>query len=349
MNFFHLSHTDMDGYGCQLIAKKIFPDGNYYNANYGLEVKIYLEEILTSLKKLPKTESALFMITDLNLSSDESKKLDNEINKLNDNGYNIQLQLLDHHGTGSKSAKRYEWYFLDTNRCATKITYDYFMENYPEFQEQCEENFAQLVQAINAADIWLENDELFEYGKVCMSMVARSYEVNNSLFPNQNRDYKLFLLTSALEFVTKENGHILLDEQIYHLKKKFLIKDNKNNSLDNLSSNFLVASLGTKKEELTVYYKEHKGLLTYGLGGISIPANAFLKANNDYDFFIDVGRRGKASLRADNKLDVSQLASKLGNGGGHPNASGTSFDDFKETVIYEDVKTYIQDKLNNCG
>ena len=349
MNFFHLSHTDMDGYGCQLIAKKIFPKGNYYNANYGLEVKIYLEEIITTLKTLPKEELALFMITDLNLSVDESKKLDNEINTLNDNGYNIKLQLLDHHGTGSKSAKRYEWYFLDTSRCATKIVYDYFIKNYQEFPTLCEENFDKLVQAINAADIWLEEDELFEYGKVCMSMVSRSYEVNNSLFPNQNREYKLFLLTKAIEFLTKPNGYILLDEQIYHFKKQFLNKENKNDSLDNLSSSFLVQSLGNKKGELTVYYKEHKGLLTYGLGGISIPANAFLKANKDYDFFIDVGRRGKASLRADNNIDVSLLAGKLGNGGGHPNASGTSFDDFKETVIYEDVKNYIQNKLNNCG
>jgi len=349
MNFFHLSHTDMDGYGCQLIAKKIFPKGNYYNANYGLEVKIYLEEILTSLQELPKTEPAFLMITDLNLSTDESKKLDNDITALNNDGYNIKLQLLDHHGTGSKSAKRYEWYYLDTDRCATKIVYDYFMENYPEFPEKCEENFDKLVQAINAADIWLDEHKLFEYGKVCMSMVARSYEVNNSLFPNQNREYKLFLLTSAIEFVDKPDGYVLLDEQIYHLKKSFLIKEGKNDSLDNLSSNFLVESLGSKKDELTVYYKEHKGLLTYGLGGISIPANAFLKANKDYDFFIDVSRRGKASFRADNKIDVSVLAAKLAKGGGHPNASGAAFKDFKETVIYEDVKKYIENKLKNCG
>jgi len=349
MTFFHLSHTDMDGYGCQLIAKKIFPDGNYYNANYGLEVKIYLEEITNSIKELPKNKEVLFIITDLNLSIDESKKLDNDINTLNANGHKIKLQLLDHHGTGSKSAKRYDWYFLDTKRSATKITYDYFIKNFKAFSSLCENNFDKLVQAINAADIWLEDDELFEYGKVCMSMVSRSYEVNNSLFPNDNRIYKHYLLTKALDYIEQENGYITLDSKIYTLKKEFLQRSGPNDSLDNLSSKFLVESLGDKKEELTIYYKEHKGLLTYCLGSISIPANAFLKANKEYDFFIDVGKRGRASLRADNKLDVSLLASKLGNGGGHPNASGTSFDDFKETVIYEDVKKYIQNKLKTCG
>ena len=62
-----------------------------------------------------------------------------------------------------------------------------------------------------------------------------------------------------------------------------------------------------------------------------------------------MGRRGRASFRADNKIDVSKLAGKLAGGGGHPNASGAAFDDFQETVLYEDVKQYIQNKLDNCN
>lgn len=349
MIFFHLSHTDMDGYGCQLISSKIFPTGKFYNANYGMEVKLNIEEILNNIKKLPKEQAILFLITDLNLSAEESKQLNNDINALNHEGYNITLQLLDHHGTGSKSAKRYEWYFLDTSRSATKITYEYFMTNYKEFASLCEENFNFLIQAINAADIWLEDDPLFEFGKVCMSMVSKSFEVNNTLFPDKNREYKFFLLLKTLQYITQPDGYILLDEQIYHNKKEFLNQTDKNDSLDNLSSTYLVHSLDCMKEELTIYYKEHKGLLTYGLGSISIPANAFLKANKDFDFFIDMGKRGKASFRADNKLDVSILAGKLANGGGHPNASGASFLDFKEVSTYEEVKKYVQEKLNNCG
>ncbi|MBL6969972.1 MAG: phosphoesterase, partial [Campylobacterales bacterium] len=145
-----------------------------------------------------------------------------------------------------------------------------------------------------------------------------------------------------------ENAHILLDEQIYHIKKEYLQLDENNDTMDNLSSKYLVKMLDDQKEDLTVVYKDHKGLLTYTLGNISIPANRFLKENSDYDFFIDVGRRGRASMRADNKLDVALLASKIGKGGGHPNAAGTAFNDFKETINYNDIKIYIQNKLNNC-
>lgn len=348
MTFFHLSHTDMDGYGAQLVSKKIFPQGYFLNANYGIEVKLYLNDIVKRISEHPKDTPIFFLITDLNLSVDESKKLDTEITQLKEDGYNIQLQLLDHHATGSKSAKRYDWYFLDTSRSATKITYDYFKENYEEFALKCEENFATLIDAINAADIWLDEDPLFEFGKVCMSMVTKAFEVNHTLFPNESRDYKHFLLTSALEYINEENGYITFDESIYHLKKQYLNKTTMNNTLDNLTSKYLVASLDSKKEELTIYYKEHKGLLTYNLGNISISANEFLQQNPDYHFFMNLGTRGRAGFRANNKIDVSLLAQKLAGGGGHPNASGASFSDFKETVIYEDVKKFIQNKLNQC-
>jgi len=348
MKFFHISHTDLDGFGCQLTTRKIFPDAIYYNANYGIEVKMFLKDALEKIALSDKNEDIFLLITDLNLTPDESKKLDREIANLNNDGFTITLQLLDHHGTGQKSADKYDWYYLDTSRSATKITYDYFCEHYPEFKNQCPPNYENLINAINAVDIWLDDEELFEFGKVCMSMISKSYEINNSLFSKQSREYKFFLLTQTLQYVDKENGHILLDENVYHIKKEFLKLDDNNNTLDNLSSNYLVKSLDNKKEELTVHYLDKKGLLTYNLGSISIPANAFLRANPDYDFFIDINRRGRTGLRANNKLDVSVLAQKLAGGGGHPNASGAAFKDFKETVLYSEVKKYFQNKLDTC-
>ena len=344
MEFFHLSHTDLDGYGCQLISQKIYPNGRYFNANYGLEVKTNLKIILDEISKLDNKD-VFFLISDLNLSADESKGLNKDINRLNNEGFNIKLQLLDHHGSGQKSADKYDWYYLDVSRCATKITYEYFQTNYEEFDNLCEDGFDILIESINAVDIWLEDSKYFEFGKVCMTMIAKAYEINNTLFANENRKYRLTLLKNTLQYVTQEDGNIKLDEQVYYLKKEYLKDDQANDTMDNLSSRYLVKMLDDKKEELTVYYKDHKGLLTFTLGGISIPANTFLKANPDYDFFVDVSRRGKASMRADGKLDVANLASKIANGGGHPNASGMAFNDWKETIQYSVVKEFIQNKL----
>ena len=346
MKLFHISHTDLDGYGCQLITKEYFKEGSFYNANYGLEVKLTIKKVLEEII-LFKEEEILFLISDLNLTIQESKDLDKDINKLIEEGYKIKLQLLDHHISGKKSADSFYWYYLDEKRCATKIVYDYMFEEYEGFESKINSWLEPLVNTINAVDIWLDHDvKNFEFGKVIMSMISKVREVNNILFADLNREFRFYLLKEASSFLNEVDGHIKLDNEVHFLKKKFLKLDKKDDTLDNLSATYLVKTLDKVKENLTVTYKEHKGLLTYCLGSISIPANAFLKANKDYDFFIDVNKKGNASFRADGKVDVSLMASKIAAGGGHINASGGKFEDFKESIDYNEVKNYVQNKLD---
>ena len=346
MKLFHISHTDLDGYGCQLITKEYFKEGSFYNANYGLEVKLSIKKVLEEII-LFKEEEILFLISDLNLTIQESKDLDKDINKLIEEGYRIKLQLLDHHISGKKSAETYYWYYLDDKRCATKIVYDYMFEEYEGFESKINSWLEPLVNTINAVDIWLDHDvKNFEFGKVIMSMISKVREVNNILFADLNREFRFYLLKEASKFLNEVDGHIKLDNEVHFLKKGFLKLDKKDDTLDNLSATYLVKTLDKVKENLTVTYKEHKGLLTYCLGSISIPANAFLKANKDYDFFIDVNKKGNASFRADGKVDVSLMASKIAAGGGHINASGGKFEDFKESIDYNEVKNYVQNKLD---
>ncbi len=346
MKLFHISHTDLDGYGCQLITKEYFKEGSFYNANYGIEVKLTIKKVLEEILAF-KEEDILLLISDLNLTFQESKDLDRDISKLIEDGYKIKLQLLDHHISGKKSADAYYWYYLDEKRCATKIVYDYIFEEYDGFDFTVSSWLEPLVNAINAVDIWLDHQiKNFEFGKVVMSMISKVREVNNILFADLNRELRFYLLKEAAKFLDEVDGHIKLDNEVHFLKKEFLKLDNKDDTLDNLSASYLVKSLIDVKGDLTVVFKGHKGLLTYCLGSISIPANAFLKANPDYDFFIDVNKKGNASFRADGKVDVSQMAAKIAGGGGHVNASGGRFEDFKESINYQDVKTYVQSKLD---
>ena len=343
MRLFHISHTDLDGYSCQFLTSKVFEKTEYFNANYGMEVKLTILKVLENITNY-KDEDILVIISDLNLTLQESIDLDSEIKRLNDEGYNITLQLLDHHITGKKSAEKFSWYFLDDKRCATKIVYDYLLEKF----NASIKDYEFLVNCINAVDIWLEKEkDNFEFGKVLMSMLVKAREINSILFPNLDREYKFYLLEKAKEFLGQDSANIKLDNDIHFLKKEFLKLDDFDDTLDNLGAKYLVKTLENVKDELTVTYKGQKGLLTYCLGSISIPANTFLKANKDYDFFIDINKKGNASFRADGKLDVSMLAQKIANGGGHVNASGGKFEDFKECIDYLSVKMYIQGKLDN--
>lgn len=346
MKLFHISHTDLDGYGCQLITKEYFKEGFFYNANYGLEVKLTIKKVLEEIIAF-KEEEILFLISDLNLTLQETKDLDRDINKLIEDGYTIKLQLLDHHISGKKSADSFYWYYLDEKRCATKIVYDYIFEEYDGFDFTVSSWLEPLVNTINAVDIWLDHDvKNFEFGKVIMSMISKVREINNILFADLNREFRFYLLKEAARFLDEVDGHIKLDNEVHFLKKKFLKLDKKDDTLDNLSASYLVKTLENIKDDLTVTYKGHKGLLTYCLGSISIPANAFLKANPEYDFFIDLNKKGNASFRADGIVDVSLIAAKIAGGGGHVNASGGRFEDFKESISYIDVKNYVQNKLD---
>ena len=345
MKLFHISHTDLDGFGCQLITKEYFKEGFFYNANYGLEVKLSIKKVLEQMVSY-KDEEILFLISDLNLTFQESKDLDKEINNLIKDGYKIRLQVLDHHISGKKSADSFYWYYLDDKRCATKIVYDFMFEEFDGFDIETREWLSPLVDCINAVDIWLEHESKnFEFGKVIMSMVSKVREINNILFADLNRDFRIYLLKKASTYINQIDGYIKLDNEVHFIKKEFLRLNDKDDTLDNLSATYLVKSLESIKEDLTITYNGHKGLLTYCLGSISIPANAFLRANPEYDFFIDINKKGNASFRADGKVDVALMATKLANGGGHVNASGCKFEDFKEVIDYSEVKIYVQNKL----
>jgi len=338
----HLSHIDLDGYSCQLIMKftpyKIFN----YNANYGAEVRQKLEMILENIKE--NNEASLIFITDLNLTADESRWLNSEVNKLNEMKKDIKITLLDHHGSGEESSKKYEWYYLDTTRCATKITYDYVKKHFEFDEPSWMEGF---VNVVNAVDLWKQEEVAnFEYGKVCMRLVNETRELNRVMFSTEDTKYKLSLLLEASKFLNEENAPIILDEKIHSLKKAFFKKD-KDDTLDNLSTKYIVELLGKARKEKTIYYKGYKGFLSYGVGNTSIIGNGFLTTYPEYDFIVDVSYRGTMSLRANNKVSVAQISKEWANGGGHPNAAGGRIIGFKEQYRYDRVKKQIEKIIND--
>ncbi|MEK6660165.1 MAG: phosphoesterase [Campylobacterota bacterium] len=338
----HLSHTDLDGYSCQLIMKYTPYTLFNYNANYGAEVKQTLELILQNINK--DDRSATILITDLNLTADESRWLHMEIIKLNENKKDITLLLLDHHGTGEDSAQKYEWYYLDTSRCATKITYDYAKEHFTLDAPLWMEKF---VNIVNAVDLWkMEEVENFEYGKVCMRLISEARELNKIMFPEADNSYKISLLHEATKYIDKIDAPIILDDNIHMLKKTFFKKE-QNDTIDNLSTKFIVSLLGEARAEKTIYYKGYRGYLSYGVGNTSIVGNGFLLTYPEYDFIIDVSYRGTLSLRANNGVSVALISKEWCGGGGHPNAAGGRIIGFKEQYRYDLVKQQIEKIIND--
>jgi len=339
---YHLSHIDLDGYGCQYLSTECFDDIVCYNANYGPEVSARLEEITSAIEISPREgrEETLILVTDLNLSAKECSWLEKRAVELG-----VKVQLLDHHGTGEKMSERYAWYYLDTTRSATKITYEWLRRNY-DFDP--DGNHEILVDAINAIDIWLSESEYFEYGKVMLGMISGAREINRILFPSHDREYKLTLIGKAEEILRDyplEEAPIVLDDMLHAGKKSFFMKE-RNDTKDNLVSSFVTSLLSGERDRMTISYGEYRGILGYNVGNASLIGNAFLVANPEYDFYMDVNSRGNFSLRSNDKVDVSRIAEKIGNGGGHPNASGGKIENFKDSFVYERLRDFIQEYMD---
>ena len=338
----HLSHIDLDGYSCQMVMKYTPYKIYNYNSNYGAEVRQKLEMILENINK--NRDKALILITDLNLTAEESRWINSNVYKLNESKKDVKLILLDHHGSGEDSANKHKWYYLDTSRSATKITYDYAKENF-ELNEPSWMN--KYVNIVNAVDLWKQEEvENFEYGKVCMKLITETRELNKVMFANEDSHYKLSLLDEARKFMDIKDAPIVLDDKIHFLKKGFF-QEEENNTLDNLTTKYVVKLLGKARAEKTIYYKGYRGYLSYGVGNTSIIGNGFLLAYPEYDFIVDVSFRGTMSLRANNQVNVAQISKEWANGGGHPNAAGGRIMGFKEQYRYDRVKQQIEKIIND--
>jgi len=329
----------LDGYACQFLIAKCFKKIEFANSSYGDEITRRLKTFFDQML-LENARSILLLITDLNLNKQQCLYIEEQIEKLQNLKSNITIQakLLDHHGSGKDVAAQFSWYYLDTSRSATKITYDWLVDTVG-----CKTitKYESLIDAINAVDIWLTDKKEFEFGKVLMGAIASSKELGRTLFDDKDREHKFHLISSANNLIDEDNAHIKLDNSMHAIKKAFFVEDRDDNTLDNLIADYLTNLLTTKKDDLKIFYEDKIGVLTYGIPNISVIGNAFLVANPDIDFILNVSPNGSISLRSNNKADVSEIASTLVGGGGHPNASGGRVSNFKEIFSYIDVKLLI--------
>lgn len=310
---YHISHNDLDGYGCQLLANEVIKDIEFFNVNYGKELQEVLDRIPLMLN-----QGDMLLITDLNLSEEQCAKLD-----LAATNINFKIHLWDHHISGEKQAAKYDWYYLDTSMCATAITYQelqgmFIMSN---------EKLNNLTDLINTYDMWKEDNSQINISK----SLNQVFNENKNSFPEELKDEeRLFLF-----YIIKEMSDNLFkydineaENRIYSMIFKYFHTycSFNNTPLHILRIQFFYEKLMARK---TQHVFEFNGLICEVYFGLSSIFQEFssirLNADNSLGFVANINNKGYISFRTKKDgINLSELSKKYFSGGGHAKASGGS-------------------------
>lgn len=317
---FHISHNDLDGFSCQAITKKAITDIIFYNCNYGKELELAVEKVLKQIKANDN-----LLITDLNLSEQLADKLAAEKENI---GFN--LELIDHHISGKVSAeKHYSWYHLNSNFSATMLTYNRFKNLIKEKDISLEKELEFLANAVNAYDMWQEDNEFINSGKALNSIITEKHkfpEILNDL----SRDYitdMLLDLSSSLNAEFNQPMHYSEGNKYYSERYWFESKlevTNPKEALETVRVRYMAKYVQEKGLRKIIEINGLKGEVHYGLSAIFQEFASIRNNSGEIDFCVNINSKGFMSFRSKGDKNVEEIARKYFSGGGHFNAAGGS-------------------------
>lgn len=360
LKIYHLSHTDLDGFGCQVLTKILENESkgvevSFYNSNYGNEIETTMKDMLREVNNDSDVRRRkIFLITDLNLSESQASFIEYEINVKNKD---VELVLLDHHISGKPVSEGRVWYNLDVSKSGTLLTYEYLLK---EFNFQTEHG-EKLSKIIDTYDLWKTEDKTnFNQGKLY------SYYINlvNTMIPSVvNKKDINNIIRDIVSDVGLNHHDLTVWNQtrfklIAYVRSKFpnemeepLSSDSVQNAIEILSVHKILEDIApenydTEVIENSFFIKSH-GILIYKTENhiSSAMMNAVLRRREDIKAFGTINKSGIMSLRSDNRFDVSKLAKELG-GGGHVNAAGCQLD-CQPLVVLAEVHDKVLEALEN--
>ncbi|MCM3772430.1 MULTISPECIES: DHH family phosphoesterase [Priestia] len=283
-----LSHTDLDGVGCGILAKLAFGDRIKirYNsiASLNREVEWFLEN---------EERNTHLFITDLSVNEENEKRLE----EFYQTGGKVQL--LDHHKT-ALHFNEYEWghVIVEDNEgnlaSGTSLFYEYLIEN-------------ELIQTSDAVNEFVELVRQYD---------TWEWEKNNN--QEAHRLNALFFLISIDEFEEKmvnrlqNNDHFFFDE--FEQKILDMEEDKVERYIRRKRRELVQTSIGDYLAGI-VYAESYHSELGNELGK-EYP-------HLDYIAMLNMGGK-RISLRTiHDHVDVSEVAGHYG-GGGHAKAAGCS-------------------------
>ena len=306
------SHTDLDGYGCNVVAKLAlcFLEVECENLNYD-KINERVKEFFTTKEC---EEYSVVYITDISVNDEVAEIIENKIKEIS-----IRVKLLDHHPTAIELNK-YNWATVDIERhgektSGTRILYD---------------ELSDIIKKVSSEKGIFNKDRLFDFVEHVRKYDTWLWkEKYNDIKPKQLND--LFFLLGAERFVNK----IVKTLKFSLVTVKDFINENK--LLLELQQEKIDRYVEKKNKEIINYkIQEYNVGIVFAEQFQSELGNRLSEMNPQYDLIAMIGDKTISYRTVKDDIDCGQIA-KLFGGGGHPKASGSQISDLAKIIIINTV------------
>lgn len=290
------THTDLDGYGCSILANLAAGRGQVsaeYCGYYNINEKV--EEFINS--KYYQFYDYVF-ITDISINDSLAKKIDTY-------GLGSVIKLIDHHPT-ALNLNKYDWCLVQVEDDIEKVSgtslfYDYLVQNKLLAPRPALEIF---VEAIKRYDTWLWKDKYND---------LRAKELND-LFKIYGPDR---FFDEYYDRLTKDVFCIITDTDKFLLE----LENEKIRNYINKKSKFVF------KKNLNLRNNRFRVGIVVADEYINELANEICEANPDIDFVAIISGLNNISFRTiKDDVDLGKDVAKYFGGGGHEKAAGATID-----------------------
>jgi oligoribonuclease NrnB/cAMP/cGMP phosphodiesterase (DHH superfamily) len=336
---YHLSHTDLDGYGAQLMTRNLNPiylNTDYYNLLVNINY-IFSEIYIKRDKKI------LFLITDLAISEKIAKKINNFFRGNKD--IDLTVQVLDHHKTTKDVADQNDWYHFDNTKCGASLTSEYVCREFG-----FDKKLLEIGKIIQAHDLWEKESPYFGVANLLSDVLFDIYFPDFLL--DEKRKFFLHYIEAFIEtnLTSAHNNVFKLEKLMPDILISCLAKTINNEILhDNFVRTlykvyWYQATCFLEKKFETLEYKglKYKVLFDIDRGFYQYFSHYVLEMDSSLDFLVNIRPSGSISLRSVKDVDVSLIAQELCNGGGHKHAAAGKVIFDKEIHSYEEVVSFLK-------
>lgn len=384
---FHLSHIDLDGYGAQYMTRAAGFNARYYNADYR-DVPATLERIFADMDATG--EPGLLLITDLNLTVEQADMVARRINgeavaidkpadrprkpakpgllsadmaamlkqsiaepEAQAERPKHSVMLLDHHATGADAAEKHDWYFLDTERCASRIAFDAIS---PYLDEAERAKYASRADFIDVGDRWLKDDARFHRSIFLIGLIMEDDQLAPPL-PDLRREYRFHLMDEFFGLMEEGASLEQLERGVYDYRKTFLRGRIADAAIDDSE-----APLKDKFHKLCAEVLPPEAIPMLRIDGYRAgifynwPHDVFrgvvmelMENQGKMDLAIRLGGNGRMSLRSNDGVDVGFISGRYFEGGGHPGAAGGVLRDTRLKDVQQGIRAIIQAVTDKKG